>query len=183
MEKTIFIISGISLPSETTEQISLIACKHSLMAHYVELHEGTVEGCRSCGKCIKRHKCMFDDVNQAIDISDNIVGIAIISPFYYGQPASHVKRYLDRLFHSASDKFSYRPIVIYSYTRAVATTDPSVAFAPYITLSELSLLDTGISRSATDHAQLYDLIDILCQSAQSFELSNAPVQRDFSFLR
>lgn len=69
-----------------------------------------MQGCISCFKCSELGHCVFNDsVNEIASKLDDIDGIIIGSPVYYGGPAGSLCAFLDRLFFSAGDKLENKP--------------------------------------------------------------------------
>ena len=79
---------------------------------------GTVQGCIACGKCNRRNRCVYeDDVNQIADMADEIGGILILCPLYYGRADENVIAFVTRLMRSASRKFAYLPCAVLYFSR------------------------------------------------------------------
>ena len=69
-----------------------------------------VQGCIACGKCRKQGKCVFDDeVNRVAERLNEIDGIIVGCPVYYGGPCAQLTAFLDRLFYSAHDAMKTKP--------------------------------------------------------------------------
>ena len=64
--------------------------------------------CMACMKCQEIGKCVFQDqVNEIASEIDEIGGIIVGSPVYYGGPNGRLTSFLDRLFFSIpDDKFN-----------------------------------------------------------------------------
>lgn len=62
-----------------------------------------VRGCVSCGQCVKKGKCAFDDVvNEAAEKLREADGLVLASPVYYASANATLIACLDRLFYSSS---------------------------------------------------------------------------------
>ncbi len=60
-----------------------------------------VRGCIACGTCMKRGKCVFDDVvNELAPKFEACDGLVIASPVYYASANATLIAVLDRLFYS-----------------------------------------------------------------------------------
>ena len=69
-----------------------------------------MQGCISCFKCSELGHCVFNDsVNEIASKLDDIDGIIIGSPVYYGGPAGSLCAFLDRLFFSSWAKLANKP--------------------------------------------------------------------------
>lgn len=67
------------------------------------LHVGNqdIRGCIACGGCIKKGKCVFDDlVNEAAPKFEACDGLVVGSPVYYASANATLIAFLDRLFYS-----------------------------------------------------------------------------------
>lgn len=64
-----------------------------------------VQGCIACNYCKTHGKCVFnnDKVNEIIANLDNISGIVVGSPVYFGGPNGQLCSFLDRLFYSSKN--------------------------------------------------------------------------------
>lgn len=68
------------------------------------LHIGNqaVRGCIACGTCVKKGKCVFDDVvNTAAEKFESCDGLVVGSPVYYASANATLIAFLDRLFYSS----------------------------------------------------------------------------------
>ena len=60
-----------------------------------------VRGCIACGTCMKRGKCVFDDVvNELAPKFEACDGLVVASPVYYASANATLIAVLDRLFYS-----------------------------------------------------------------------------------
>lgn len=70
----------------------------------------TVQGCTGCGKCWKKHRCVFEDaLNQAADQMDSLNGILVLSDVIYGQIPAPLANFMSRLTYCVSDRMADRP--------------------------------------------------------------------------
>jgi len=61
--------------------------------------------CIACGHCQSAGRCMYKDlVNDVHDEIDEIDGIVVGSPVYYGGPNGRLTSFMDRLFYSVPDE-------------------------------------------------------------------------------
>jgi multimeric flavodoxin WrbA len=71
-----------------------------------------VQGCTGCGRCWKTGICVFDDeVNRTLGMLDDVRGLMVLTPVYYGEPAVQTMNFLDRLFWCGSDRLALKPAV------------------------------------------------------------------------
>jgi len=72
------------------------------------LYLGTkpLQGCVACGRCRELGKCAFnDEVNEVIAKMNDVDGLVIGSPVYYGAASGRLCSFLDRLFYAAGGNF------------------------------------------------------------------------------
>ena len=68
---------------------------------YVHIGNKDIRGCIACGQCMKKGKCVFDDVvNETAKIFEEADGLVVGTPVYYGSSNATTIAYLDRLFFS-----------------------------------------------------------------------------------
>ena len=67
------------------------------------VHAGNreIRGCIACGSCMKKGKCVFDDlVNEIAPKFEAADGLVVGSPVYYASPNGTILSLMDRLFYS-----------------------------------------------------------------------------------
>ena len=66
-----------------------------------------VSGCRDCGYCAKKGKCVIDDiVNEVGARLDEFDAIVLGSPVYYAGPSGQICAFADRLFYSNASRMA-----------------------------------------------------------------------------
>lgn len=87
--------------------------KNGIEAEIVQIGVKPVRGCIACGQCKAKQlgKCTFDDdiCNRIVEKLDNVDGLIVGSPVYYGQPNGSVLSLIQRLFYSAGAKLQCKP--------------------------------------------------------------------------
>ncbi len=67
----------------------------------VHVGNKAVRGCVACGSCFKTGKCIVNDiVNESAKIFEEVDGVVVGSPVYYGSANGTLISFLDRLFFS-----------------------------------------------------------------------------------
>jgi multimeric flavodoxin WrbA len=67
---------------------------------------GDVPGCRGCGYCRKKGRCVIDDsVNRVSERLDEFDGLVFGAPVYYSGPAGQLTSWMDRFFYSNAGRF------------------------------------------------------------------------------
>ena len=87
------------------EEIRNTLLKEGIDSEIIWIGNKHVQGCIACNYCKTHNKCVFNDdkVNQIIQELDNISGIIVGSPVYFGGPNGQLCSFLDRLFYSSKD--------------------------------------------------------------------------------
>ena len=87
------------------EEIRNTLLKEGIDSEIIWIANKHVQGCIACNYCKTHNKCVFNDdkVNQIIQELDNISGIIVGSPVYFGGPNGQLCSFLDRLFYSSKN--------------------------------------------------------------------------------
>lgn len=87
------------------EEIRNTLLKEGIDSEIIWIGNKHVQGCIACNYCKTHNKCVFNDdkVNQIIQEIDNISGIIVGSPVYFGGPNGQLCSFLDRLFYSSKN--------------------------------------------------------------------------------
>ena len=87
------------------EEIRNTLLKEGIDSEIIWIGNKHVQGCIACNYCKTHNKCVFNDdkVNQIIQELDNISGIIVGSPVYFGGPNGQLCSFLDRLFYSSNN--------------------------------------------------------------------------------
>ena len=68
---------------------------------YIHIGNKDIRGCIACGQCMKKGKCVFDDVvNETAKIFEEADGLVVGTPVYFGSANATTIAYLTRLFFS-----------------------------------------------------------------------------------
>ena len=91
-------------------EVSATLQKHGIETEFFQIGKKPVQGCVACMGCSKLGRCVFNDgVNDINSRLDEIDGLVIGSPVYYGGPAGSLCAFLDRLFFSGGEKWFGKP--------------------------------------------------------------------------
>ena len=87
------------------EEIRNALLKEGIDSEIIWIGNKQIQGCIACNYCKTHNKCVFNDdkVNQIIQELDNISGIIVGSPVYFGGPNGQLCSFLDRLFYSSKN--------------------------------------------------------------------------------
>ena len=95
--------------SEAAKQLE----KHGIETEIVQIGTKPVRGCIACGQCKAKSlgRCVFDDdvCNRISEKLDDVDGLIVGSPVYYGQPNGSVLSLVQRMFFSAGEKVQNKP--------------------------------------------------------------------------
>ncbi|MBR1816478.1 MAG: flavodoxin family protein [Lachnospiraceae bacterium] len=90
------------------DEVIKVLQENDIETEKIWLGKKAMPDCMACMKCQEIGKCVFqDEVNEIAEMIDDIDGIVVGSPVYYGGPNGRLTSFLDRLFFSIpNDKFN-----------------------------------------------------------------------------
>lgn len=90
------------------DEVIIVLNDNGIQTEKIWLGKKAMPDCMACMKCQETGKCVFQDqVNEIASEIDEIGGIIVGSPVYYGGPNGRLTSFLDRLFFSIpDDKFN-----------------------------------------------------------------------------
>lgn len=136
----------------------------------------TVQGCIACGKCNRRNRCVYeDDVNCIADKANEIGGMLILCPLYYGRADENVTAFVTRLMRSASRKFAFLPCAVLHFSRNdeknhIVAIDELLAMADMFILHEHG----GNVIFGKDEQYVKRTCDVLCWMAKCMNHKTRP---------
>ncbi len=86
-------------------------CREGLIENGIDVEDvwlgsNVIHPCTSCGKCIKRRKCLFDGVvNEIADKSESFNGLIVGADVLFGEIGKQCIDFLNCLFRSANEKY------------------------------------------------------------------------------
>ena len=94
--------------STAMDEVITVLNDNGIQTEKIWLGKKAMPDCMACMKCQETGKCVFQDqVNEIGSEIDEIGGIIVGSPVYYGGPNGRLTSFLDRLFFSIpDDKFN-----------------------------------------------------------------------------
>ena len=94
--------------STAMDEVITVLNDNGIQTEKIWLGKKAMPDCMACMKCQETGKCVFQDqVNEIASEIDEIGGIIVGSPVYYGGPNGRLTSFLDRLFFSIpDDKFN-----------------------------------------------------------------------------
>lgn len=91
--------------STAMDEVITILNDNGIQTEKIWLGKKAMPDCMACMKCQETGKCVFQDqVNEIASEIDEIGGIIVGSPVYYGGPNGRLTSFLDRLFFSIPDE-------------------------------------------------------------------------------
>ena len=90
--------------STAMDEVITVLNDNGIQTEKIWLGKKAMPDCMACMKCQETGKCVFQDqVNEIASEIDEIGGIIVGSPVYYGGPNGRLTSFLDRLFFSIPD--------------------------------------------------------------------------------
>ena len=91
--------------STAMDEVITILNENGIQTEKIWLGKKAMPDCMACMKCQEKGQCVFQDqVNEIAAEIDEIDGIIVGSPVYYGGPNGRITSFLDRLFFSIPDE-------------------------------------------------------------------------------
>ena len=91
--------------STAMDEVIAVLREGGVPTEKIWLGKKAVPDCMACMHCQEAGRCVFQDqVNEIADQMDEIGGIVVGSPVYYGGPNGRLTSFLDRLFFSIPDE-------------------------------------------------------------------------------
>lgn len=83
-------------------EMEKVFAEEGISTEIVQVGNQDIRGCIACGTCMKKGKCVFDDlVNETAPKFAECDGLVVGTPVYYASANATVVAFLDRLFYSA----------------------------------------------------------------------------------
>ncbi len=119
--------------SEVASEIN----KNGIETEIITVGNERVSGCMACGGCVKKGRCVYDDVvNVLIDKIRESDGVVIGTPVYYASPNGTLISILDRVFYARAD-FEYKVGASIAVARRAGTTASLDVLNKYFTISNM----------------------------------------------
>ena len=81
------------------DEVIKVLEENDIAAEKIWLGKAAMSDCMACMKCREIGKCVLQDqVNEVAEMMDDVDGIVVGSPVYYGGPTGRLTSFLDRLF-------------------------------------------------------------------------------------
>ncbi len=111
---------------EAIDAMVRLLADSELETEIVRLSSEHFEPCVVCGKCYKKHRCIFEDeVNGIASMAENYAGMILVSASYYGRLSQRAGLFLERLMRSAGERFVRMPVCAFVSSR---TNDTKLAY-------------------------------------------------------
>ena len=103
-----------------------------------------IGGCMGCGGCITTHRCVRDDmVNAIIDRADEFDGLVLGSPVYYASASGQLCSFMDRLFYAGSSRFAGKPGAAVVSCRRGGATAAFDRLNKYFTINNMPIVSSN----------------------------------------
>jgi multimeric flavodoxin WrbA len=103
-----------------------------------------IAGCRGCGVCKERGKCVIDDdVNLFVEQAREADGFVFGTPVHFAAATGALTTFLDRVFYSApADTFYLKPGAAVVSSRRAGTTAAFEQVNKYFTIREMPVISS-----------------------------------------
>lgn len=141
--------------------------KEGIETEIIWFGNGSFNDCIGCKKCYEIKKCVFDDgVNELVEKCRNADGFIFGSPTYYSHPTGRILSYLDRMFYSGKEAFSYKPCASISVARRAGNIMTYDVLNKYAGISNMIIVSScywnmAFSKTKEDLIKDFEGIDTL----------------------
>lgn len=117
-----------------------------------------VHPCTSCGKCLKRRRCLFDGpVNEINDEADTFDGMIVGSDVIYGEISKQTKDFLNCLFRSCNERYVNKAAGCILYERKGRSEKAIDAMHTYFSYSCMPVVEGACFVSKMDENDLKEI--------------------------
>lgn len=107
-----------------------------------------IGGCIACKSCVKKGKCVFDDVvNEFVEKAKDFDGFIFGSPVHYAGATGNITAFMDRAFYSAfcgghGNSFLYKPAATVISARRAGTTATYDQLNKYFGINQMPIISS-----------------------------------------
>lgn len=117
---------------------------HGIETEMLFLGNYAIGGCMGCGGCSTTHRCVRDDmVNAIIDRADEFDGLVLGSPVYYASASGQLCAFMDRLFYAGSSRFAGKPGAAVVSCRRGGATAAFDRLNKYFTINNMPIVSSN----------------------------------------
>lgn len=118
--------------------------KEGIDYEIVQIGSDPIRDCIGCHACTDKG-CVFDDdsVNEFIVKAKEADGFVFGTPVYYAHPGGSILSFLDRVFFSCGDVFSFKPGAALAVARRAGTTSSFDVLNKYFTISNMPVVGSS----------------------------------------
>ena len=117
---------------------------HGIETEMLFLGNYAIGGCMGCGGCITTHRCVRDEmVNAIIDRADEFEGLVLGSPVYYASASGQLCSFMDRLFYAGSSRFAGKPGAAVVSCRRGGATAAFDRLNKYFTINNMPIVSSN----------------------------------------
>lgn len=117
---------------------------HGIETEMLFLGNYAIGGCMGCGGCSATHRCVRDDmVNAIIDRADEFDGLVLGSPVYYASASGQLCAFMDRLFYAGSSRFAGKPGAAVVSCRRGGATAAFDRLNKYFTINNMPIVSSN----------------------------------------
>ena len=117
---------------------------HGIETEMLFLGNYAIGGCMGCGGCSTTHRCVRDDmVNAIIDRADEFDVLVLGSPVYYASASGQLCAFMDRLFYAGSSRFAGKPGAAVVSCRRGGATAAFDRLNKYFTINNMPIVSSN----------------------------------------
>lgn len=110
-----------------------------------QLGGGPIRDCIGCGQCHEKGSgCIFTDdaVHEFVEKAKEADGFVFGTPVYYAHPSGRVLSFLDRVFYSSGNVFTYKPGAAVAVARRGGTSASFDVMNKYFGISQMPVVSS-----------------------------------------
>lgn len=118
--------------------------KAGVETQLVQIGSVPFTGCRACGGCYGKGKCVFGDdgINEILDLCAQADGFVFGTPVYYASPNGTLLSFMDRLFYAGSKALAHKPAAAVACARRGGTTASVDVLNKYFTINQMPVVSS-----------------------------------------
>ena len=130
------------------KEVADTLAKDGIGSEIVWIGNKPIGGCIACKACVKKGKCVFDDiVNEVREKAYQSDGFIFGTPVHYGAASGNMTAFMDRLFYSelcgnGNKAFYMKPAAAVISARRAGTTATFDQLNKYFTIQEMPVVSS-----------------------------------------
>lgn len=121
--------------------------KDGIEAEFFWIGNKPLNGCISCGTCVTKKQCVFDDkVNEFLNLAADYDGFIFGSPVHYAAAGGAITSFLDRVFYADArggrNLFYLKPAACVVSARRAGTTAAYDQLNKYFAITQMPIISS-----------------------------------------